>query len=280
MTQSVRVHIQGAGAVGKCVAKGLRRAGWKVHLRAARRPIPPKVDADIVLFAVRDSQLSEYVKLWSIACETSRGAVVLHCAGSLGPEILEPLSRRCKGTGQWHPLVSITRATMPHELHGSYAVIAGNPAARALARTLAKALEMRVAVVSHLDRAAYHTAALIMAAGSMIAHQAAQQVLVVAGFRPTQARKMLGPLANSVTTNVQRLGLPKALTGPTRRGDVETVLRHVALLSAKMPHYLPLYAELLTHQLAMARQLAEADDMRFEQIEAVLKRLCEPRSRP
>ena len=53
----LRVHIQGAGKVGRGLARLLTARGLKVTLRAAREGLPPRLPVDIVVLAVRDREL-------------------------------------------------------------------------------------------------------------------------------------------------------------------------------------------------------------------------------
>jgi predicted short-subunit dehydrogenase-like oxidoreductase (DUF2520 family) len=54
--------------------------------------------------------------------------------------------------------------------------------------------------------------------------------------------------------NVERLGIPAALTGPIARGDAATVAGHVAALRARAPELLPLYRLLARATLPLARE--------------------------
>ncbi|NOY94686.1 MAG: DUF2520 domain-containing protein, partial [Deltaproteobacteria bacterium] len=57
---------------------------------------------------------------------------------------------------------------------------------------------------------------------------------------PRDAARAMGALLRSVGENVERMGLPKALTGPVARGDVETVSAHRRALS-RHPRVLAAY---------------------------------------
>jgi predicted short-subunit dehydrogenase-like oxidoreductase (DUF2520 family) len=56
------------------------------------------------------------------------------------------------------------------------------------------------------------------------------RVLESAGWRRQEAERALLPLVEGVVANLGRRGITGALTGPIRRGDAETVARHLAEL--------------------------------------------------
>ena len=64
--------------------------------------------------------------------------------------------------------------------------------------------------------------------------------------------------------------LPRALTGPVRRGDTQGVAKHLATLRAKAPHLVPLYVACGKAQLPLARALGDAAQSAFDEVERTL----------
>jgi predicted short-subunit dehydrogenase-like oxidoreductase (DUF2520 family) len=83
---------------------------------------------------------------------------------------------------------------------------------------------------------------------------------------------MLGPLLRSVAENVEKLGLPEALTGPVRRGDAAGVGKHLETLERIAPGLLPFYVAAAKVQLPLARVLGDAPPESFDAIEERLGR--------
>jgi predicted short-subunit dehydrogenase-like oxidoreductase (DUF2520 family) len=145
----------------------------------------------------------------------------------------------------------------------------GDPAAVRVASRVARLLDMRPRRLPRLDKVAYHAAAGLVANGAAALAAAGTELLVRASVPRGVAVKMLGPLLRSVADNVERLGLPAALTGPVRRGDAKAVERHHAVIQNRCPDLVPLYRALVAAQLPLARELAEADPPSFDAIEAI-----------
>jgi predicted short-subunit dehydrogenase-like oxidoreductase (DUF2520 family) len=84
---------------------------------------------------------------------------------------------------------------------------------------------------------------------------------------------MLGPLLRSVADNVERLGMPDALTGPVRRGDAAGIERQIQTLGRLAPHLVPFYAAASRLQVPLARSVGEAEPQSFDAIEEKLRAL-------
>jgi predicted short-subunit dehydrogenase-like oxidoreductase (DUF2520 family) len=225
---------------------------------------------DVIVLAVRDGQLSDEVQTWLAAGVVPMHAVVLHMAGAFGPDILEPLRSCCRGVGQLHPLVSIASHRSPPELKGAFGLVSGDPGAQRAARRILTALGMNARKGDTVDRAAYHAAAWLVAGGTAALCQAARDILSGAGIAPREAEHMLAPLVRSVGSNVDRLGLPHALTGIVRRGDLATLRRHVHVLKATSPEHLGLYLVAAQAQIGMARTLGDVASVELDRLEAEL----------
>jgi predicted short-subunit dehydrogenase-like oxidoreductase (DUF2520 family) len=262
--QPLDVFVYGAGKVGTALARTLRTSGAKVVLRAARTGPPRKIDATVVILAVRDRDLRTTAE--AMVGIVSPKAVVLHVAGSLGTEPLEPLRGACAGVGQMHPMISFASPGFVPSLARGNVHVQGDAPAVARARQLARRLGMTPRTVRGLDTVAYHAAAGLVANGAAALAAVGADLLVRAGVPETESTKMLGPLLRSVADNVEALGLPAALTGPVRRGDAAGIQKHFQTLAEKLPTALPLYLAASEAQLPLARAIGDADPASFEAV--------------
>lgn len=260
-----RVYVFGAGKVGRALAKALKRAGVPVTLRGARRGLPSRrIAADLLVLSVRDDQLPALARALATADILPPGVAVVHCAGALGAEVLAPLRSAGVVVAQMHPLVSVADSSA--ELSGGWLHVSGDAEAVARAKKLAKAIGMNALTIDGLDLALYHAATALLANGAVALVGAAQVALQQAGCPADKAAPLLAPLLASVASNVARLGLPGALTGPVRRGDAAAIDKHLTKLGERTPPIAGLYRALVEAQLPMARQLAEAAPENFDAI--------------
>lgn len=268
----VLVLVLGAGKVGSNLARALKGAGCEVTLRAARRGLPTRrIDADVIIVAVRDGDIPKVA-----AGLAERGLVghapvaIAHCAGALGPEALAAARVGEVSVAQMHPMISFAAPGFQPDLERGQLHVDGDPAAVRAAKALGKRLGMTARTIRGLDRVAYHAAAGLVANGAAALAAGGVDLLERAGVDRRTAAKMLGPLLRSVADNVERLGLPGALTGPVRRGDAGAVERHLATISRLAPHLAGFYAAAGAAQLPLARALGEAPPAAFDAIAEVL----------
>jgi predicted short-subunit dehydrogenase-like oxidoreductase (DUF2520 family) len=268
------IFIFGAGKVGAGLARALRAAGDHVTLRAQRKGLPTRpIEADLIVLAVRDRDLA------GVAEALARGGLVghrkvaiVHCAGALGPEALAAARGPHVAVAQMHPMISFASKDRTPDLARGQLHVDGDPAAVRAARALGKRLGMTPRTIPGLDRVAYHAAAGLVANGAAALAAGGVALLGKAGVDARTAAAMLGPLLRSVADNVERLGLPEALTGPVRRGDAAGIGKHLETLERLAPDLIPIYIAAARTQIPLARALAEAPPSSFDAIDAQLGR--------
>ncbi|MFO0759141.1 MAG: Rossmann-like and DUF2520 domain-containing protein [Byssovorax sp.] len=269
---SERVFIFGAGKVGRALAKALRPLGYAVTLRPQRKGLPARrIEADVIIVAVRDRDIPPTAQaLRDRELVGHRAVSVVHCAGALGPEALAAARGPKVSVAQMHPMISFASTTSFPSLARGQLHVDGDPAAVRAARALGKKLGMSPRTIPGLDRVAYHASAGLLANGAAALAAGAIGLLGKAGVDAETAAAMLGPLLRSVAENVEALGLPRALTGPVRRGDAGAVGKHLEVLRKLMPELVPFYLAAARIQLPLSRALGEAPAAGFDAIEALL----------
>jgi len=155
---------------------------------------------------------------------------VVHCSGALGLDALGALGGESPH-GSFHPLQSFPAPRGPEAFRGiTIAVDATTPALLKRLQRLARDLGAKPKHVPDGHRVLYHAAA-VFASNYVIASVAeGVRLLEAAGWKSEEAEHALAPLVEGVAANLRRRGIVKALTGPIRRGDAETVARHLAEL--------------------------------------------------
>ena len=220
----MNVLIIGRGRVGS----GLRRSlasNPDIDVRAAGRSAAPSaiVDADVIVLAVPDDAIASVAN--SIAPVVRPNAVVVHCAGARSVDQLRACKSRGAATGVMHPLVSFPTKRSNPSLANTTFTVSGARRAIAASRRIAASCGARV-VVAQTGDPAYHAAAALAANGAAALAFASVSVLERLGFDKRAAERAIGGLLQSVGENVQRLGVPDALTGPIARGEPSTVAGH------------------------------------------------------
>ena len=155
----------------------------------------------------------------------------VHTSGALELGALAPLQAR-HAVGSFHPLRSFPEPGPPEAFEGIViAVDASTPSLLRVLNRLARDLGARPRRVDDSRRALYHAAAVFASNYVVALLREAVGLLEAAGWTEQEAVLGLATLAEGAVANVRRRGPTAALTGPIRRGDAETVTRHLAALA-------------------------------------------------
>jgi predicted short-subunit dehydrogenase-like oxidoreductase (DUF2520 family) len=276
-----RVLVVGAGPVGHALASALSEAGFPLrHWSRARGPLWEEPEsgerkpADIVLLAVRDEAIAQAARYIVEHRGAGANSVLLHCAGALPPaEVLAAERASVRGIGMLHPLHSFVageEVAAKKTLRGVVFAVSGDEAGQATAQALCEALGGVALPLAGEQQAAYHAAA-VMAAGHVAALiDVAAHVLANIGLHRPDAERALAGLTRSVVDNIERVGLPAALTGPFARGDGATVARHIASLSAISAEAEAVYRSLGPSALDLAYRKGSADSGDLDRLAEIL----------
>ena len=185
-----------------------------------------RVPAEGILFlAVPDTVVGEMAARVA-ALHPSPALSIVHVSGALSLDVLAPL--RANPIGSFHPLQSFPFPRDPSAFRGiTVAVDASTPALLRELERLARQLGARPRKVAGSERVKYHAAAVYASNFVDVAVAEAVGELEAIGWTEAEATKALMPLVEGAIANIRRKGVVKALTGPIRRGDGDTVQRHL-----------------------------------------------------
>lgn len=287
-----RIAILGAGRVATALAGGLRAAGAPVTALWARRPeaaaeaaqragVPAASNdelaeissvSDVVVLAVSDRAIPELAARAAGALRAR--PIALHTSGAApAADALSPLAGRARGLGTLHLLRAVSSGEEAMgALAGTHVAVEGDDTGRQAAARIGRAVGARVFELAGEDMAAYHAAAAIASNYAVALLDAAEEIAAEAGVPLAVAREGLADLAAGSVAGARARGPEGGLTGPIRRGDRQTVERHVDALWHR-PALLDLYATMGKRAIALARRARGAEcDSDLSAIGRVLSR--------
>ena len=264
-----RISIVGAGRMGTALGLALRRAGHHIEVvvtksrPSARRAAkligsgaaalaepqltnPPAetvrrfVESELLLISTPDDAL-EAVAARLAGTFRRAGAgrgkapqFALHTSGAVSSAVLAPLRALGFSVGSVHPLVSVAgAAAAPDPFRGAHFCVEGDRAATRVARSLVKELGGHPFTISSEAKPLYHAAATVSSGHVTALFDLAIEMVQECGLTKRRAQQILAPLLRSTAANLVAQSPAEALTGPFARGDVATVVRHLAAMKAK-----------------------------------------------
>ncbi|MGE5380869.1 MAG: DUF2520 domain-containing protein, partial [Methylocystaceae bacterium] len=89
------------------------------------------------------------------------------------------------------------------------------------------------------------------------------------GMPRATAQKALMPLIQGTINNIGHIGIPRALTGPIARGDLNTVTKHLNCLESLAPDLLKLYSWLGYYTAEVAERKGSINEAKMDDFKVV-----------
>ncbi len=253
----MKVAVLGYGQLGRALASALAAAGghtvsvWTrspvdagarpagVTFFAGDDPGPAVRDAEVVWLAVTDRAVADLAaRLAGLPRDWAESAAI-HSSGALSVGVLEPLAARGAATAACHPLRAFPRtaasgsreAGARNPFAGAPFTLEGAPRGVEAARRLVAALG-GVALASRVrDRALYHLAAVVASNYGLLVRDWSARRFETAGLSAADAGRAADALLSNALESARVTGGDLPLSGPVKRGDVETVRAHLSRLA-------------------------------------------------
>ncbi len=268
--------ILGAGRVGRTLISVLQSAGEPLsgasnrseknaHRTTAELGIPTQAspcpvippETRIAWLTVPDREIGAAARC--AAPQLHPDAILVHTSGTLPSAMLRSHAPTVGSVVGAHPLQTMTGAPDDLErIHGCHWFLEGEPEALQTITALLQRLGMHTHPIRPESRPLYHAAAVLASNAAFGLHNAATRLLVQAGVDTEDAAAALVPLMTATLSNLQKMGAPKALTGPVARGEVDVVASHLDVLAREAPECEELYRALLDPLLRVAREQGNA----------------------
>jgi predicted short-subunit dehydrogenase-like oxidoreductase (DUF2520 family) len=209
--------------------------------------------ADIFLIATADDSIAAASDALAATGVLRAGTIVFHCSGALPSAALAAASRCGASVASIHPIRSFASPDEAGKnFAGTWCGVEGDDAALALLEPAFAALGAKTVRIDASGKTLYHAAAVFAANYTTTLLGIAQEAYAATGIAPEIALKLMEPLVRAGIDNVFRLGPVKALSGPAARGDMATVEKQRAAVSAWNSQYGEVYRQLAALAVGLA----------------------------
>ena len=265
------VSIIGAGVVGTAVGYLLRQKGYTVDAvvsrdrakavkavrfigegKAGDDPVEAAKGSDWVFITTPDRAIKETCEKIAAGGGFENGALAIHLSGALSSGELSSARKNGARVLSIHPIQSLASVEQAvKNLPGSYFSMEGDPDAMSDGRDIVAALGGMLVVIPSEQKALYHAGAAVASNYLVTVVDYAITIFESLGMEREEALKAVLPLVRGTVNNIERVGVPGALTGPIARGDVDTIEGHISVLTTKLPKMVRLYCELGKHAVVV-----------------------------
>ena len=244
-----RIAIVGAGNLAGALAPSLQAAGYAIDEIVSRGPGPSlqraralarevaaaavvvsraRLRAEIVWFCIPDGEIAKAVKSLTDAVDWNN-KIAFHSSGALTSDVLAVLRNRGASVASLHPLMTFVPGSRPALVGAPFAIEGDTKAART-ARALVLNLHGQAFPIRKEQKVAYHAWGMFASPLLTALLAATERVAAAAGVSQSAARKRMFPILNQTLVNYANLGAPGSFSGPIRRGDIDTVKKHLNVL--------------------------------------------------
>jgi len=264
--------IVGCGKVGTALAIFLTRAGYQSagftskRLSSAKHvadmvlsdhfsDVPWDITrhADVVFITTPDSVIKDTCNTIAQNTGFADNAVVMHCSGALKSSLLSSAKTCGAWIGSMHPLQSFAAADhKTNPFQGISVSLEGEEPAVNIAKTIVADLGGTVVNILTEAKTLYHASAVVASNYLVTLLDLAIRLIEEAGINRQDAFNLLKPLIDGTLSNIEKVGVQKALTGPIARGDIKTVEKHIQEIGFKRPELLSLYKILAFYTIDIA----------------------------
>ncbi|MGI6550945.1 MAG: Rossmann-like and DUF2520 domain-containing protein [Syntrophomonadales bacterium] len=286
-----KIGIVGAGVVGTAVGVILHSKGYEItgaydiNPESTRRLVE-KVGAgecltlqevakraEVLFVTTSDSAIGNVVEELAKEGGFVEGQLVVHMSGALTSEVLEPAKAFGALTVSIHPMQSFASTERAiSNLPGSVFTIEGDPKSHGLAADLVQDLDGEYFFIDKKVKPLYHAGACVVSNYLVTVIDIGLQLMESIGIPRAQALQAVLPLIKGTIKNIEKIGIPRALTGPIARGDLLTLLKHMDCLEQMAPQLIMLYSWLGYYTTEVAKAKGTVDDKAAEAMRSLFLR--------
>lgn len=257
------ITLIGAGNLANALGPALKAAGYRIDVVAGRsRPESQrrarllakrlrakccsldrvKPTSDVVWLLHTDDALAPTAHALAGSGDW-RGKVVMHSSGALSSDVLKPLRQAGAHTASLHPMMTFVPGTAPDMSNVPFAV-EGDRQAVAAAKQIVRNLGAEAFPIRKSAKVLYHALGSFSSPLVVATLVTAERVGHAAGLTLPQTRKVMAAILRQTLRNYLERGPAAAFSGPIKRGDLETVRRHLRELQ-RVPDARPVYIALV-----------------------------------
>jgi predicted short-subunit dehydrogenase-like oxidoreductase (DUF2520 family) len=238
------IAFVGAGALASAMAVLLHERGYPITDVVSREGVSARklarrvganaskvgaraISADVVWLAVPDAEIADCAE--ALARFGAGMRVALHSSGALPSSVLAPLGVCGAKLASAHPMMTFV-AGEPPSLHGVWWALEGDGKAVRVARRIAKDLGSETFEIKAEKKALYHAFGAMLSPMLVSELTAASALGAAAGVPKAKLEGVMRPIVERTLANFFENGGAASFSGPLRRGDVDTIKRHVSAL--------------------------------------------------
>lgn len=247
--RELTINFIGAGSLGKTLAKlivvnktgrilGVCNSTMENSENAVRfigqgmpySSIHTLPSSDITFITVSDDRIKDVCDVLSQSENFNPDSTVIHCSGLLTSDVLLSAKKKGANTSSVHPNRSFANPEISvQEFKGTYCAVEGDDAGEIMAANIFLNIGAKIIHIKKYKKAIYHASAVIASNYLVALASTAINCLRSADVNDENSIDIILNMMQGTLKNLISIRSPeKSLTGPIKRGDVQTIKAHLA----------------------------------------------------
>ena len=278
------ITIIGAGALGSNLASALHQYSYPivgifnrsigkakqlaVQIKTERFGIFPNSEKDlgqIVFLCVPDDELKKLSHRLVEEYDDLKGRYFVHCSGACPASEIGELKTKNALIASFHPIQTFIKGLYYKTFEGVPVSLQGDASVLEALKIIASNLKAEPFVVTEDDKHLLHIAAVFACNYMVTMAKASQNILNLASDPIEINLGKLMPLMVTTLENIKKAGPDKALSGPLKRGDLETIKRHLSALEGQSELKI-LYKEIGSYTIKNMVEMTQTNRVEYVEI--------------
>lgn len=278
MNPTERVTIVGRGAVGSALVDFFHSMGWEIFPspfvkdgsgRYELEEVDPRHEmGELVILASPDDQIESVSQhLSELKGLKWNNRVVAHCSGAMTSDLLSDLHLLGASTVAMHPIQTFVKGDGKERFEGITISLEGEEQACGFLEPIIQQMNARSVRIDKDQKRVIHTAAVLCSNYLVSLMGVADDLLQDGGI--DEGFEIMKPLIRQTVENLFTHRPKDALSGPIRRGDLNTLSLHLDYLGTS-PRYENLYKVLGREAVELTRKRGDLPESVIKKMEELL----------
>jgi len=248
------------------------RKGSAIPIQVSHTPNIPS-DTDVIWITTPDDAIGSCAgRLWEKGM-VQDSTTLIHASGALPSKILRENAPGVASVARAHPLQSFAPVAFAgNQGKQAHWFIEGESAGSQIAHDLLQTGGAHTHSLPTDGGLHYHTAASLASNGLVALTSVATKLAQSAGISKNESLQILLPLMRGTLDNLDKIGLPEALTGPIARGDGAVVQAHIDTLDASAPDIATVYRALGRELISIAEEQGYLDSQEIQALVNIIEK--------
>lgn len=191
--------------------------------------------SDITLITTPDDSITEVCKELSKNQFLKNESTILHCSGSLSSDVLFSVKKTGCYVASAHPMASFAKPELSiQQYEGTYCAIEGDQETLPLVSSIFDSIGSITYQINKIKKSVYHAAGVFSSNYLVTLAQKSLLCMNEAGVENEMAMRVITNIMKGTISNLEKTLSPKqSLTGPIKRGDNSTIIKHMECLEKK-----------------------------------------------